>query len=224
MNYLICSTGRARSGVLASYLKQVGCGAPDEFYERKRFDLNRSQSVDAVRKYITGQRVGGIFGMRMVWSHVRTMYVALDMKLSDFVSVFLPGCHYIFHTRDPFMQAIESSLYNMRRSGMAWDMENVCLETIKRRVVQIIVGNHAWREFFLLRAVDPILTDGRSLEYSPQSVIKHVVNALDVGIEVPVLSNRFRDDLMCDFRDEVYERLFSRYAGMMSDVNIKEYL
>lgn len=224
MNYLILSTGRARSGVVASYLRKLGCGAPDEFYEQARFHLHTIAEPEGIKEYIEERRVNGIFGMKMVWSHVRKMNEVLRLKLKPFIDTYVPSPRYIFVTRDPIKQGIESVMYGMRKAGVAEKVDHFDKGAAWTRIQRAITGNHAWEFFFQKYGIRPIRVDSDTLEKDPNPVIEEIIKKLGVDIEMRHLDNSFRDSLMNPFRDKMYERFLRRYDLLMPDVDIKEYL
>ena len=224
MNYLICSTGRARSGTLANYLRKLGCGKPDEFYERVRFDLYKIQKPAEVQAYLEEYRVNGIFGMKMVWSHVRTMHETLGLQLKEFIDTYIPDSKYIYMKRDPFKQAIESVMYGIRKAGKPFKTDNFCMDTARARVVRIIIGYQAWELFFEKNNIDPIRVKAEDLEKDPTPVCATILKDLGVQIELKPLKNTFADSLMNEFRDKMYKQFLRRYQLLMSDIQIEDFL
>ncbi len=224
MNYLICSTGRARSGVLASYLKKLKCGAPDEFYERVRFDLYKITNESEVQAYLEKRRVNGILGMKMVWSHVSTMHNTLGLKLKTFIDTYIPDPKYLFMVRDPLKQAVESVIYGMKKRELPFEKQHFDLEAVKQRMTRIVIGNTAWMMFFHKHDITPVLVDANALQQDPNPVVEHILEVLSVDIQMKKLDNNFKDSLMNDFRDEMCESMLRRHSLMMNDIDVKEFV
>ena len=224
MNYLICSTGRARSGVLANYLRKLKCGAPDEFYERVRFDLYRLEDSDKVKSFLEEYRVNDIFGMKMVWSHVSQMHKTLGLTLKKFIDDYLPNPRYLFVVRDPMKQAVESVIYGMKKQELPLDKQHFDFDAATQRMIRIVLGNTAWVLFFEKNNIDPIYVDSNALEQDPNPVVQDVLDTLGVDLPMKTLSNNFKDSLMNEFRDEMCESMLRRHALMMNDIDVKEYL
>ena len=224
MNYLICSTGRARSGVLASYLKKLECGAPDEFYERVRFDLYKIQENAAVQTYLEEYRVNGILGIKMVWSHVSQMHKTLGLTLKQFIDTYMPNPKYLFVVRDPIKQAVESVIYGMKKQELPFEKRHFDFSAATQRMTRIILGNTAWTLFFRKYDIEPICVDANKLEQDPIPVVQDILSALGVDGAIEKLSNNFKDSLMNDFRDEMCESILRRHVLMMNDIKIRKFL
>lgn len=225
MNYLICSTGRARSGVLASYLRHLKIGNPDEFYERLRFDWNMRPQETA--QLIKERTVNGVFGMRMVWSHVACMQESLGgLTIKQFVDKYMPDPHYIFMTRCPIKQAVESVMYGMRKEGKTFHRKFFDTDAAIKRMTRIVIGNTAWQMFFKRHDITPIKLDANKLEVNPISELRSLllrmgVSELDTDI---VVKNHFGDSLMNGFRDEMCERFIAGQLRTMRGVDVREHL
>ena len=225
MNYLICSTGRARSGVLASYLRQLKIGSPDEFYEKLRFVLWTMDTPEEVKGFLEAHRVNGIFGMRMVWSHVRTMHNTLGLTIQEFIGTYIPNPKYIFMKRDPIKQAVESVMYGMRKDGKPFESKYFDLDAARKRMTRIVVGNTAWQMFFEKHNITPIHIDANLLELNPVEELRSLLIAMELPYnDVPVINNHFRDDLMNDFRDKMCMRFLGRHAQTMDDIDVQGFL
>lgn len=224
MNYLICATGRARSGVLASYLRKIGVGAPDEFYEHARFDLYKLHDEAEIKAYLEEYRINDILGMKLVWSHVYRIYDSLELKLKEFIDRYIPEPQYIFMTRDPMKQAIESVMYGIRKNELPFTTDNFDMDTARKRIWRTVIGNHAWELFFRKERITPIRVNAEALEENPAPVLQNLLEALNVDLPIPDIKNTFRDSLMNDFRDKMYTILLRRHKLMMPDIKIEEYL
>ena len=224
MNYMICGTGRARTGILAKYLRKLGLGAPDEFYEHARHDLHLLTEEAAVRDYIEARRVNSVFGIKMVWSHVARMHKSLGLKLPEFIDTYMPKPVYLFQTRDPMLQAIESMIYGMQRDGLSLKRQHFDLDVFKQRVARILIGNQAWRVFFERQGVSPIHVDAAELEADPVPVLKDIYRQLGIPYPDVAIKNTFSDALMNAFRDEVYSVSLRRHQMLMNDIDVKEFL
>ena len=224
MNYLICSTGRARSGVLANYLRKLKCGAPDEFYERVRFDLYTLQDSDKVQSFLEEYRVNDIFGMKMVWSHVSQMHKTLGLTLKEFIDAYMPNPKCLFVVRDPMKQAVESVIYGMKKQELPFDKKHFDFDAAKQRMTRIVLGNTAWVLFFEKNHIDPIIVDANMLEQAPNPVVQNILGVLGVDITMKNLNNNFKDSLMNEFRDEMCEKLLRRHVLMMDDIDVQEFL
>ena len=192
MEYLILSVGRARSGVLAAYLREIGCGKPDEFFEVARFVILRDTlRATELREFIETHRHNGIFGMRLVWSHVSAMYHRLGIGIHAFVKTFLPEAKFIFVTRDPFRQAIESAIEACSQP----DPEAPPLKWIEGRVAQIITGYQAWEDYFQCYGIHPHRIRAEDYAEDPMHM-RTVADFLGYDSAGEVLTeNRFDDDL-----------------------------
>lgn len=208
MNYLILSTGRARSGVLCNYLRQIGVGEPDEFYEKARYVLYVHSDHYDVKDWLESKRHNSILGMRMVFSHIRTMYDALGLTLKEFVDIFLPGAKYILQTRDPYLQAIESQLYELDKGKR----DRFCNETLKKRVAKIVVQNQAYRNYFVKHKITPVLVDGNDLEKDCLNTMQKVLYQLELNFSADNLKPRFHDAYMNAARDKRYNSVFERFV------------
>ena len=224
MNYLICATGRARSGVLASYLRQLQVGIPDEFYERLRFDLYQKKTETEVREFLESRRLDGVFGMRMVWSHVRCMHESLGLTLKKFVDTYIPNPQYIFMKRDPIKQAVESVMYGIRKDGNPFEIKCFDVDAALKRMARIVTGNVAWSLFFEKHGITPIEVDANVLEVDPNTVLSQLLVEMGKPIADISVKNHFRDSLMNDFRDQMCLRFLGRHAQTMNDINVKEFL
>lgn len=207
MNYIILSTGRARSGVLCNYLRQLKCGMPDEFYERVRFDLYTHTNHDNVADWLEDYRDNGILGMRIVFSHIRTMHNSLGLTLKEFIDTFLIDAHYILHTRDPHLQAIESQLYEIDKGKR----DRFCHKTMKNRVAKIVIQECAYRKFFQKNGIKPIIVDGNKLEKCPMATMKKVIHSLGYDA-VTNFKSRFHDAYMNAERDKIYNSVFKGFV------------
>ena len=203
MNYIIAATGRARSGVLASYLRQLGCGKPDEFFETVRFDILRAKPTETeLQDYLESQRHNGIFGMRVVWSHVRKMHEVLGIGLKEFTDTYLPNPQFVFMERCPWRQAIESAIYQ------AWnDIDNarIPLDQIRNRVTQIVIGNTVWGEYFKQHNITPIRLQSEDLQADP-NVAKDICMELEYMPPDRELANTFNDQYMDHPKAEAWYR------------------
>lgn len=181
LNYIICSTGRARSGVLTAYLKQLQYGAPDEFFEVARFNILNKPLVE-LKPFIESKRVDGIFGMRIVWSHLRRLYEKHGIGMSRFIEEYVPDPKIIFLQRDPIEQAIEVN----------YDTP----EAIPSRIAEIVKCNTAWELFFKQNHITPFRMRSEDLCEYPEISVRKVVYFLNRGISPDIeLKNIFHDHL-----------------------------
>ena len=212
MNYLILATGRARAGVLCSYLRGLGCGDPDEYYEKVRFDAYK-MDISGVKDYFESKRVNGIFGMRMVWSHIRTMHESLGIGLKEFIDECLPDPYYIHVERDPWRQAVESSLYQNDKA------EKIPYDQIKARIGNILMGHQAYRDFFDKYGITTLGLRSEVFQHSPEAACRAIHDF--IGRDYPEgvkLRNHFHDKWSLHPRiDEYYKRCVGgllTFAGM----------
>ena len=224
MNYLICSTGRARSGVLASYLRQLTIGMPDEFYEQLRFDLYQKETETEVREFLENRRVNGTFGMRMVWSHIHCMHQTLGLTLKEFVDTYIPNPKYIFMTRDPIKQAVESVMYGIRKNDKPFELKHFDFDDALKRMARIVIGNVAWSVFFEKHKIIFIKVDANELEVDPVTVLSNLLVEMDIPVDNVSVKNHFKDSLMNDFRDEMCMRFLGRHAQTMDDIDVQGFL
>ena len=224
MNYLICATGRARSGVLASYLRHLGVGAPDEFYEQLRFDLNKKTTEAEVRDFLENRRVNNIFGMRLVWSHVSCMHETLGLTIMEFMDTYMPNPKYIFMVRDPIKQAVESVMYGMKKNSIPFESKFFDFDAAHKRMARIVIGNTAWLMFFEKHGITPIELDANELEVDPDTELRSLLIAMGLPHDDISVKNHFKDDLMNDFRDKICMRFIAGHSKTMTDINIKEFL
>ena len=207
LNYIVLSTGRARSGVLTKYLAQLGVGDPNEYYEKLRFDLHKCSTEPEVKEWLSQKRKNDILGMRMVGSHIRCMHNRLGIRLKEFINTYLPNAVYIHQTRDPVRQAIESQLCCIDRGKQ----EAFCKEILKKRVCQIVISNAAYEAYFKKHQITPILINAFDLEENPIPTVQNVLDGLGLDIKADRIRPEFTDKYMSKEGNRIYETLFKRY-------------
>ena len=199
LNYLILSTGRSRSGVLAHYLRNLKCGLPDEFFEVARFDLLKTGSESQMRKqvgnFLDSKRDNGILGMRMVWSHARRMSDKLGMGIKEFADTYFPDTRYIFFKRNPLMQAVEGRVYDFKSKGIDPRKASPAdiLKSVSNRVWQIVVGYQAWEEYFRHYDIDPLRIYSEDLAEDPANVCKEIFEFLGLPYPDITLKDNYND-------------------------------
>ena len=96
MNYIICTTGRARSSVLMYYLKQLGAGYPDEWtnpwFNRQRDFYDLDELCKFVRRHLTD----GHIGMRISFGELKSVCSVHSIKAKAFFDKALPDAKLIY--------------------------------------------------------------------------------------------------------------------------------
>ena len=94
-NYYIVTEGRAGSSLICDYLKQLGVGWPNAW-----FDF-RCQSQEEYRELIESKRIDGILASKLSWGPIRyanTNYIH-DMQAHKFLTELIPNAKWIYLTR-----------------------------------------------------------------------------------------------------------------------------
>ena len=142
----------------------------------------------AVQDEFEGHRVNGILGMRMVWSHVRALHTAQNIGIKAFADMCFPDAKYIFVKRDPWRQAIESTI------SQDASVEKIPFQKIKGRVRNILIGYQAWEDYFERFGICPLRVRSEDFQASPETACHEIYGFL--GIPYPPdakLKNTFDD-------------------------------
>ena len=209
INYIILSTGRARSGVLASYLRKVGLGNVDQWYEKAHFDLYKCTDKKSTHNWLESKRKEGILGIKLVFSHIRRMNKSLGIGLKEFADTYFPDAYYIYHTRNPFYQAIESQLYQVGEGIIS----KPSLSAIKKRVGQVILTEAAYEDYFEKHEILPIRCNEYKLEHEHEKFVQYVLDRMKIDhtIKSGSIKSHFQDYLMNEERDKIYNDIFRGY-------------
>lgn len=182
MNYIICTTGRARSSILMGYLKQLGAGFPDEWLnpwfnsQRDFFDL------DALCQFIQKRNVDGFCGMRTTFTGVTTACRVHKITLKQLVDKALPDAKYIYFTRDNLRQITESLYYeNIQRFD---DVPKVIpSKDIEAALVEYAISESCWEIYFQKYNITPLRITYEDLADARDMTLLKVLSFL--GLDYP---------------------------------------
>ena len=154
MNYVICSSGRARSSVLMHFLKQLGAGLPDEWTNPWFYSQFEAGNFDALCRFIQSREIDGHTGLRMTWKGLIRVCYIYDCKAKPFFDAALPGAKFIYFERDNLAQTVESVYYEQLQ--MFDDVPSyVPAKRIEEMLVECALDGSSWEMFFAENNIKP---------------------------------------------------------------------
>jgi len=186
LNYIICSTPRSGSTLLAEGLKSTGiAGMPHEYFNVdhksdyfKRWNFNSNQEyVDLLKKNRVSDN--GVFGLKMHFNQFKTQF-----NVSDLNDVFR-NLKFIFITRsDKVAQAISLEIaVQTNKWSSEFNRENKAefnYNNIKKKIYDIKKQESDWLNYFKKFNIQPLIVNYEDLEESYEDSIARVLEFLDL--------------------------------------------
>ena len=216
MNYIICTTGRARSSVLMIYLKQLGAGYPDvwcnSWFNRQRdfYDL------DELCKFIQSRKTDGHVGLRTTWSGIQAVCNTHNLKIKKFFDKALPNAKYIYFTRDNLRQTTETLFYEYTQ--MFDGTSNIIPgKDIEKSLVDFAIEESCWEIFFEKNNISPLHIKCEDLIVNKEKALRKVLDFLDIEYPNGISITDKSKDAMTN-HEEVqrwYDTTMKRYLKVM---------
>ena len=203
-SYIICSTGRTGSTLLARTLGDLGyIGKPQEYWHEKTRPPLVETDSQCFKDYLAeiikkGTTDNGVFGMKTHWSHfellVKSARQHLDLKNKTYfeiISTLFPNLSFIHIKRDELAkQAISAEIANQTgifNVGKLPDQNRQLLLfkplNIYRRIKWFEQDNKKWKNFFASNSInyyEVIYEDFTRSTQSIQETIIDVINFLKI--------------------------------------------
>lgn len=216
MNYIICTTGRARSSVLMFYLKQLDAGYPDEYlnewFNRKRdiYDL------DDVCRFIQKRNNDGFGAMRTTFTGLMRICNIHKITIKQLFDKALPNAKYIYFTRNNLRQIVESLYYEQVQ--MFDDLPRVLpRKDIEKTLIHYATEETCWELFFEKYNIDPLRITCENLVKHRDYTLKEVCSF--IGKTYPENINlRDRTNDALTNHDQVeswYQETMKRYINLL---------
>ncbi|WP_242202494.1 Stf0 family sulfotransferase [Aestuariivivens insulae] len=198
LNYVICSTPRSGSTLLAKGLQSTMlAGLPHEYFnvEHKKDYLNRWQfksNIEYIEK-LKKNRVtpNGTFGFKLHYNQYEQEFE--DRRLEDCFG----NLRYIFITRnDKIFQGI--SLEKADQTNK-WSSEFVSnkkaifnFKNIKKNISIICNQEKKWKDYFTQYNIDPFVIEYEELSSNYEEVIISTLNYLGINIKTKIAPPQIR--------------------------------
>ncbi len=232
--YLICSTPRSGSTLLATGLWQTGlAGVPHEYFNQRHIGaILRRANCDSLQHYIEWVRThrvcNGVCGIKMHFSQFRQFFLARGANPHDLESAF-PNIRYIYiFRRDRLGQAISAVKSHQTGQWMATDplcgSARYDFEAILWQLRSLQREDQGWQRWFRETGVRPLSIAYEQLVAAYDLWIRTVLQligvdcALDTPIRQPVIHKQ-RNGFSDEWRQRFIEDL--RQAGRL-DIGQRE--
>lgn len=218
MNYIICTTPRARSSVLMRYLKQLGAGYADAWLNPWFDALRDADNPEAHYTFIKSRETDGHCGIRVTWGALSNFCKKNNIKTKAFFDTILPDAKFIYFTRDVLRQVVEAVFYE---SVNMFDdpLTTVPIQNIHSMLKEYAIAMTAWELFFEKYDIQPCRIQCEDLIDNKESTCKHVMESL--GIPYPsdiTLRDRTRDALYQNKEvDKWYNRVIKKQRELIYD-------
>ena len=236
-SYLLCSTERVGSYLLADALESTGiAGRPGEHFHRDLLNpLVDEPNVTGYDQYFSrvveaGSTPNGVWAGKMHWSHlenlmrgIRQVYELQHMDAPTLMTTILPNLRYVWLTRrDKVRQAV--SLLKAIQSGVWWQLQDAeagegqvpfaeptfHFAAIDHLIRQIEVHETSWHAYFRYCGAQPLVLTYEELVADLPAATRRVLG--HIGVEVPpnlpVATPRFKKQA-----DPVSEEWVERYQN-----------
>ena len=215
MNYVICSTGRARSSVLMTYMKQLGSGYPDE-WTNSWFNKHRDhKDLNEVIKHIHKRKTDGHISLRITWSGLLKICRQHNIKSKEFFDKAVPDAKYILFTRDELSQSVESLYYKISQS-FSDSLDIVPHVDIDKHMTDLAIDLTCWEIFFDTHNIKPHRVRCEDLLKDREGTCQKVLEFLGIPYTHNALEDRSKDmDLNHSDIQRWYNQSISRYLNVM---------
>lgn len=220
MNYIIASTGRARSSILARYLKQVNAGYADVWLNSWFNALRDYYDLDALCRFIRNKSHDGRCALRLTWDMLRNVCHTHNISAKTFFEKSVPDAQFIYFTRNNLSQTTETLYY--KHTQMFDDPPDfIPFKDIEKSIISYAKDESSWESLFDTYSITPYRITYEELLADTPLVLKNILNFLDTpypdDIELVDLS---KDALVGS--SEVknwYDRKIRRFIDRMEEEN-----
>lgn len=221
LNYIVCSTPRSGSNLLCLTLKEMGIGAPDEYFNRRKKSGNllvpRTELTEhSIRNYclkiLEENKKGGVFGMNLHLSQMDDF-----PELWTALPTLFPGSRYLYLTRkDLFRQAISHTIAH--QTG-AWSSEILPTalpfyhpKEVRERLQTLTQEMERWEEFFRRHHLSPLRIFYEELEHNFEKTLSEIIHSLGLPNTIPLPPPPLKKQ--ADLHsEEWYRRAIQDYLG-----------
>ena len=195
MNYVICTSGRARSSVLMKYLKQLGAGFPEEWTNSWFAKRRNIKDYKALVKYIQSRDVDGHTALRITWVGLLRLCTIHNIKAKPFFDDCLPDAKFIYFTRDELAQVTESIYYQVTAefSDSVDTSKIVPSGQIDEHLTELATQATCWELFFQRNEITPHRVKAEDLFIDAEGTCKQVLEFLEIPYNGQELEKRNRD-------------------------------
>lgn len=205
-SYLVCGTPRSGSSLLCEALKNTGiAGNPEEyFWQGDEPFWSRRWRVSNYADYMTkaieqGTTQNGVFGAKIMWGYfddfvgkLKQIPVYQNVDLPALLPRVFPNLHYVWITRRDkvrqaisFWKAIETNVWSWSSDESPVPAKEPAFnyEAIQSLEQEIMAHEAAWRQYFELCRVEPLVVVYEELVPAVEETARQVLQFL--GINVP---------------------------------------
>lgn len=192
VNYIICSTPRSGSTLLAEGLKSTQvAGNPHEYFNiDHQSDYHKRWNFKSVQEYITLLKKNratsnGVFGFKIHFNQFAKAFKEepLEGCFSDLKFIFLTRSNKI-------AQGISLEIaYQTNQWSSNFNKDKKAkfnFKDIKKRVDNISSQETNWKNYFDENNIEPLVLDYDNLELNYEISIKKVLNFLDLDYQKPI--------------------------------------
>jgi LPS sulfotransferase NodH len=194
MDYIICSSPRSGSTLIAQALRDMGFGHPGEYLNPSLVDAHEPEAPEAFMKptptaYVERMKkratVNGVFGLKTHY-----MDLARYPEIADNVGQLFPNAKYIAITRrNVLRQAISAA---RAAQTMAWTSQlqehnqaKFNYYAILKNVIITIREIEWWEEFYAKQGIKPLHVVYEDLDANYEETMRRVADFLGVKGPIP---------------------------------------
>lgn len=141
MNYIVLTSGRSGSTVINNYLKQLGVGYPQAWFDGTAPLYPVDPTIDKLKAFLETKRVNGILGLKFSWGSFFALRSKLKYKgnLKMFLDEVMPDAKFIYQKRrDRVHQAVSREKHV--KVGTSHVRDEVGMHTYKTQEKQAMNG------------------------------------------------------------------------------------
>ncbi|MFL5241552.1 MAG: Stf0 family sulfotransferase [Gemmataceae bacterium] len=223
MCYIICSSPRSGSTLLAQALRDMGIGHPGEYlnpslvektHSGERQDFMEPTPTKYIARLKQTRTVNGIFGLKTHYTDL-----ARYPEIADHIGTLFPDAKYISITRrNVLRQAISAA---KAAQTMAWTSHlerrkpaRFNYYAILKNVVITLREIEWWDKFFARHGIKPLRVVYEDLDEDYEGTLRNVINFLRVEGTIPPPPLKKQADSQNDAWVEEFANYFRRKAAI----------
>lgn len=237
--YLLCTTPRTGSTLLADWLESTGvAGAPREYFIPEFIDgMHKVLTFSSLREYATAlgdlcEQAYGAYAVKLMWNTFTSlrMQLAPELPIRAFIEQFWPNAHFVHLTRaDKVAQAVSlcraerTNLWHRLDSGLEVRGDasryggegcgHFDIEQALSCYQRIVEADRGWWGLFRAAEIEPLQVEYERMLADPELAVRAVLRF--VGVPQPeqlqLVSERVK------LADTLSERWTMELRGRLKD-------